>query len=160
MSTLTAVPVQPTTTLGEGSQETVVEDGPRLAADAGALTVVPDDTSFTPVDPVRMARDLRLSRRPARGGTRVEVRRGDLGLGPNLAVGLVDVSEDGAGVRLKAEVWVGEQVEVQLGRAGGGKMFRNAGVVRWCRPEPDGWFLVGLSLRRRLTYSDLLDLGR
>jgi hypothetical protein len=99
-------------------------------------------------------------RRPARGGARVEVRRGDLGLGPNLAAGLVDVSEDGAGVRLKAEVAVGDEVTIGLGRPGGGKMLANKGLVRWCRPDPAGGYQVGLSLRRRLTHADLMDLAR
>src|SRR5437763_972691 len=51
------------------------------------------------------ARNKRLvPRRAVRGGVRAEVRRGMTGLGPDLAIGLTDLSEDGLGVRLKAPV--------------------------------------------------------
>ncbi|MBO0700067.1 MAG: hypothetical protein J2P46_16835, partial [Zavarzinella sp.] len=46
-------------------------------------------------------------RRLGRSGVRAEVRRGPLGMGPNLADGLIEVSEAGARVRLKLAVPVG-----------------------------------------------------
>jgi hypothetical protein len=86
---------------------------------------------------------------------RVEVRRGPLGIGPNLAVRLVEVSEAGARVRLKLPVAVGEEFEVtfwpraRLGPIGG------PAVVRWCRPSRPGTFVAGVRFRRRLTEAEL-----
>ena len=97
-------------------------------------------------------------RRNARTGVRLEYRRGLLGLGNNLAVALVDASEDGLRVRLKVEVKPGEEGEVLLGRPGGGKPLKSEVEVRWCTPAGDGTFLAGLRLRRRLPYRDLSDL--
>ena len=58
-------------------------------------------------------RRLGLRRRVTR---RVDVtlRSGTLGLTPNLAIGLVDVSEEGMGVRLTGSVTPGAEVELVL----------------------------------------------
>jgi hypothetical protein len=103
--------------------------------------------------------EQRLSRRrQARAGTRVEYRRGLLGLGRDLAVAVVDLSEDGLRIRLTTEVKPGEEAEVMLGRPGGGKAMKAEAEVRWCSPIGDGTFLAGVRLRRRLAYRDLTDL--
>ncbi|HKB02134.1 MAG TPA: PilZ domain-containing protein [Gemmataceae bacterium] len=94
-------------------------------------------------------------RRPVRTGVRVEVRRGPLGVGPNLAVGSVDITEAGARVRLKLQVTVGDEFDVtfwprvRLGPVGG------PAVVRWCRPSRAGLFLAGVRFRSRLTAADV-----
>ena len=82
-------------------------------------------------------------RRPALHGAQVELRRGALGLGPSLAVALVDVSDDGLCVHLKEPVAPGEEVEVALGRPLGGKLHKRRGRVRWCRA---GWWSTSSSL--------------
>lgn len=96
-------------------------------------------------------------RRRARRGSRVEVRRGLMGLSPNVALKLVDVSEGGAQVRLKSPMRPGEQVEVALWPPGDVQSVRGPAVICWCLPTPTGEFRVGLRLRRRLVM-EVVDL--
>ena len=42
------------------------------------------------------------------------LRRGFTGVGPNLAIGLVDVNPDGLGVQLNAPLTYGDEVEIEL----------------------------------------------
>ncbi len=157
MSIVTTPPVEAPTRTDTVLDETIVEAEarrPSVEPPAPAITTTPPAGEVT-----RQERRL-TRRRPARGGARLEVRRGDLGLGPDVAAGLVDVSEDGIGLRVKVEAQVDDRVTVGLGRPGGGKLLVAQGLVRWCRPEPDGRFRVGLALRRRLTHADLMDLAR
>jgi hypothetical protein len=156
MSTVTTPPVEAPTRTDTVLDETIVEaEVRRPSVESPAPAIVTSSGGEVTRQERRLTR-----RRPTRGGARVEVRRGDLGLGPDLAVGLMDVSEDGVGLRTKVEVQVDDRVTVGLGRPGGGKLLVGQGVVRWCRPEPDGRFRVGLALRRRLTHADLMDLAR
>jgi hypothetical protein len=95
--------------------------------------------------------DRRASdRRQARHGSRAEIRRGVLGMSPDLALKLVDVSEGGVQVRLVTAMRAGEQVEVGLWPPGDVQSIRGPGVVCWCLPTPTGEFRVGVRLRRRL----------
>lgn len=96
-------------------------------------------------------------RRKARTGSRVEVRRGVLGMSPDLALKLVNVSEGGVQVRLVSAARAGEQVEVALWPPGKGHSVRGPAVICWCLPTPTGEFRAGLRLRRRLS-TQLVDL--
>jgi hypothetical protein len=97
-------------------------------------------------------------RRQARPGARVEYRRGLLGLGRDLAMALVDVSEDGLRLRLREQVKPGDEAELLISRPGGGKVMKAEAEVRWCSAAGDGTFLTGVRLRRRLAYRELTDL--
>jgi PilZ domain len=113
------------------------------AATASTSTDDPDDLPWA---------DRRVTdRRRARLGSRAEVRRGVLGMSPDLALKLVDVSESGAQVRLVAAVRQGDQVEVALWPPNNAQSVRGPAVVCWCIPTPTGEFRAGLRLRRRLT---------
>jgi len=111
-----------------------------------------------PAEPLPERRTL--PRRRARHGTRAELRRGLLGMGPDLAVELVDVSQEGARIRLKAPVCPGEQVEVALWPPGGLRSLRGPAVVRWCRPAADGTAQAGVRFRVRMTLNDLAKLAQ
>jgi hypothetical protein len=143
--------------------ECLVADADRYAKVGCPLcgaTVVPVEPPLPDV-PAEQARNKRLvQRRLVRGGAKVEVRRGSMGLGPNLAVGLADVSEDGLGVRLKVEVRPAEECEVLLIRPGGGKPIKMHGDFRWCTPAGDGTFRAGVRFQRRLARTDLLALAQ
>jgi PilZ domain len=107
------------------------------------------------------ARNKRLTqRRLVRGGARAEIRKGMMGLGKDLAVGLADLCEDGLGVRLKTAVKPKDECEVMLHRPGGGKPVKMAGEFRWCAPLDDGTFRVGIRFQKRLARVDLLALVR
>jgi hypothetical protein len=115
----------------------------------------PDTLPFAEEAPERRAGD----RRPPRPGTRVEVRRGQLGMGPDVALALLDVSEAGARIRLKAPVRPGDAVEVALWPPGGARSVRGPARVVWCRGDAHGAVQVGVRLRRRLVPQDLFELA-
>lgn len=117
----------------------------------------PDPVAIPVAEPVPERRAAR--RRLARSGVRAELRRGILGMGPNLAVGLVELSETGARLRLKTTVQAGEEVEVALWPPVGLRSLRGPATVRWGRPARDGTYLVGVRFRRRLAASDMAHLA-
>jgi hypothetical protein len=104
--------------------------------------------------------DRRLGpRRPVTRRADVSLRTGPLGLGPNLAIGLVDVSEEGMGVKLNGPVKPGEEVEVVVSFPVASKTFKLHGVVCWCNPGPGETFVAGIRLRRRLTHAELIEFS-
>jgi hypothetical protein len=97
-------------------------------------------------------------RRPARPGSRAEVRRAAAADGADLGAGLTDVSADGAGVRLTAPAAVGEPLDVGLVRPDGQPAARTRAAVLWCRPIGGGLYAAGLAFDRRLGLTELADL--
>ena len=91
-------------------------------------------------------------------GAALVLRRGFTGVGPNLAIGLVDVNPDGLGVQLNAPLTYGDEVEIELSSPGIGKPLRAVGEVRWSMAVGDGTFRAGIKLRRRLTPADIANL--
>jgi PilZ domain len=114
-----------------------------------------------PPAPPLPAHPNRLGRRwLARRGARAEVRRSQSSPGPDLGAGLVDLSLDGACVRLTAPLEVGDAVWVRLRRRGAPKGVEMPAEVRWCKPEGGGVFLAGLRLERPLTDHELAGLAQ
>jgi hypothetical protein len=97
-------------------------------------------------------------RRTPRGRFKVELRKGTLGLGPNLAEALEDLSESGARLVLKALVAKGDEVELTL--TGQGHLRPIKVVADVVRFEPlDGQRCrVGLRFQRLLKYADFQQL--
>lgn len=98
-------------------------------------------------------------KRPPRHGAQLEFRRGSSGLGPNLGLELVDVSEDGLCAHVKESVPPGAEVEVAVGRPLGGKLHRRYGRVRWCRRAWGAGFLIEVVFGRRLTLVELNEVA-
>jgi hypothetical protein len=86
------------------------------------------------------------------------VRRGHTGVGPNLAISLVDANPDGLGLELNAPVTFGDVVEVEFTPPGASKPLKLVADVRWCMAAGDGTFRAGIKLRRRLTPTDIANL--
>ena len=86
------------------------------------------------------------------------MRRGRTGVGPNLAIGLIDVTPEGLGVLLIAPLAFGDEVEVELSSPGIDKPLKVAGEVRWSMAVGDGTFRAGIMLCRRLTPVDIANL--
>jgi len=112
--------------------------------------------SVTPPTEKRIGR-----RRPVLPGATAEYRRGFLGLGPDLAVGLVDLSEDGACVHLREPPVPGEEAELMLLRPlGGGRALKRRATVLWCRPAWGSGHLVEVLFVKRLTHAELATLAQ
>lgn len=117
------------------------------------------DEDTVPVEVEMPWADRRLAdRRPPRYGTRVQVRRGGLGVGPDVAVELLDVSTGGAKVRVRGWLHSGDRVLVALTPPGGRWESGGPAEVRWCIPEPDGTALAGVCFRRPLLDRQMTEL--
>jgi hypothetical protein len=106
---------------------------------------------FTTSDTRRMQRHL------AKLGTEINCRLGTLGLGPDIAVRLIDFSEDGMQLVVTQQLAVGAEVEISLLPPGISKpIVRVAAVVR-CVPECDA-FTVAVRFADVLGYMDMFQL--
>jgi hypothetical protein len=113
---------------------------------------MPENNSETSTADRRIVR-----RRQLKKGVALTVRKGTMGLGPNLAGGGVELSNDGIQVRVKTELKPGEEIEVGMTGIGRGKPINMVAEVCWCSPaEEDGeGFVIGARFRKRLTHADM-----
>jgi hypothetical protein len=104
--------------------------------------------------------NLRRSRRQApKTSTRVRCYKGPLGLGKNLAVTILDVSETGIRLVLESDLPKGQEVEVAL-VSSATRTFKALAEVIWSVPTTGGHFCVGVSFQKPIPYGDLLALAR
>jgi hypothetical protein len=97
----------------------------------------------------------RRSRRQApKTSIRVCCFRGLLGLGPNIAAGLLDVSQTGIRLLLSANVPVGQEIDVVLETVAS-RQIKARGQVVWVVPTSDGKVCVGVAFIKPLGYADL-----
>jgi hypothetical protein len=95
----------------------------------------------------------------ARGSAWATCRRGSRDSGPDIALGLVDVSEGGVRLLLHSRVMPGEVVSIGLlSRADPLPIHRTA-TVRWCVEIGHGSFGVGLEFDRRLKPDEVQNLS-
>lgn len=103
------------------------------------------------------AGERRRSRRYApKGGMKVTCRKGASGLGPNLALSVLDVSEGGTRLVLGEPLEPGQEVEVILQPVGYAKGFKASGRVVWCVEVASGGHAAGIAFNERLEYLSLL----
>lgn len=99
-------------------------------------------------------------RRKPRPSTRITCRKGNLGLGPNYAATLLDVSESGMRLVVNTEFKAQQEVQVSLlGPACMREVVRN-GIVVWSLPTADGAYCVGIAFEKRLDYTALQDFTK
>jgi hypothetical protein len=98
-------------------------------------------------------------RRAAKRSVKVNCITNSIGLGPNIALSLLDVSPAGARVILKEPVPPRQEVEIALCGIGHRKPVRLLAEVIWCVPTEQGTYLAGFKLQRYLAYQDLQELG-
>jgi hypothetical protein len=100
----------------------------------------------------------RTERRQPKAGTDVSYRRGSLGLGPEVAARLLDVSEGGAMLIMGEPLLLGEDVEVNITPPGHSRPLVRMGIVARCRPLEEGGFAAGVEFQSYLSYADLFQL--
>jgi hypothetical protein len=101
----------------------------------------------------------RPHRRAPLGGVTASVRRGTMGLGPELATGLLYLTEDSACVRLTAPLADGDEAELVLSQANGHRT-KLLAESKWCATLGDRNHLVKLQFRRSLPHRELAELAR
>ena len=102
---------------------------------------------------------IREGHRRARPGIRVSMYRADVKGGPNLGAGLENLGAEGACVRLTAQVFVDDVLDIEFFLANE-KSIKVRSKVRWCRPIGGALFAAGVEFDRRLTLSELANLVR
>jgi hypothetical protein len=103
----------------------------------------------------------RRNRRHAVSGLiRVECRKGHLGLGRNLAIKALDISESGARMIVAAPFSTGDDVELLLTGAGVPKPVKRLGKVVWAVPVADGTHAIGVNFEKLLRYAELVRFAK
>jgi PilZ domain len=97
-------------------------------------------------------------RRKPKSASKVLCVTGKFGLGPNVAVSLLDVSESGIRLVLQTPVPVGQEVEIGLEAPGERRPTTIPGQVIWCVPLADGNHCIGVQFSKALKYSVLQSL--
>jgi hypothetical protein len=107
------------------------------------------------------ARNRRLNRRlSAQRRIKAECRRGSMDLGKNIAVAVLDVSEDGIRLVVREPLKDKEEVLLTLTTTADLRSLKRLGSVAWAVATADGTFCVGVRLHKRLSYADLSRLVR
>jgi hypothetical protein len=102
----------------------------------------------------------RSPRRQPRGNARIVCRKGTLGLNPNVAESIGDVTQTGALLLLREALEPGQEVEVGLQAPGNVREFKMVGRIVWCSQAASGSFWVGIEFDKPLSYSAFQDLSR
>ena len=98
----------------------------------------------------------RLARRHSPACTlQIRCIKGMLGLGANLAIGVLDVSEDGAALLLRQCLQKGDEVQLEFSRVAHNWSCSVVAETVWCLPTADGQFCAGFNFNRRLAYRDI-----
>jgi hypothetical protein len=100
------------------------------------------------------ANHRRTRRRRPQNHSRVTCHKGPFGLGPNVAVSILDVSEGGIRLVVKVPLERGQEVEVILEGMARRPVKVVARVV-WCVAAADSHYCIGAHFERSLGYPDL-----
>jgi hypothetical protein len=98
-------------------------------------------------------------RRTTKQSSRATCRKGMLGLGPDIAVRVLDLSEGGIRLLVKTPLKLGQDVEIGLLAPGGRREVLRKGKVVWVVPTAEGECCVGVQFDKHLDYSVLIDLS-
>src|SRR4051794_13375694 len=101
----------------------------------------------------------RARRQQAKTNTKLKAFRNALGLGPNIGVRALDVSEMGARLLLKEALPVGHEFAIEI-EGPSGKPFKAVALLRWIVKAEDGTFVTGTSFDKSVAYAHLSALAR
>jgi hypothetical protein len=107
--------------------------------------------------PDKKNRRLSARRRPRRA-SKVVCFRGTLGLGLNLALEMLDLSDRGIRLRVKEPLDVHQEVEIHLTGLSHRRPVKVPAEVVWCVEAADGSYCIGAHFHRGLPYADLQQL--
>ena len=93
-------------------------------------------------------------RQRPKGDSRAKCLKGTLGLGPDLAVSIIDISQTGIGLVTKTAVQVGQKIEVTLSSMGLVRPIKQVATVARCEQLGEGKYCVGARFDRCLSYGE------
>lgn len=99
-------------------------------------------------------------RRRPRSTAKLECRRGSLGLGANVAVDLLDISESGMRLVVRSGLQPHDEVEIVLQDYGQRSAVKRLASVCWCLPLQDGRFCVGVSFEKWISFADIQQVSK
>ena len=99
-------------------------------------------------------------RQQPRGFVKIECRKGALGMGPNIAVAFLDLSDGGVRLITKDALGPNEEAEVVLSGYGMREAIKRVGKVCWAVALENGTYCIGLHFQKRLPYRDVQFLAR
>ena len=99
----------------------------------------------------------RQIRRHVRNVAEVTCRKGTLGVGPNLAIRILDISEDGIRLLVKQPVNPGDELEVCFTPIGCNREVACEMIAIWCCSQ-DGHFALAGKFRTPVKYEDLCQI--
>jgi hypothetical protein len=91
---------------------------------------------------------------PRQGFLRQRCRRGVTGLGSDMAMTLLDISETGARLVVTHALPKNQEVEVEFEAQGILHIIKRIGNVRWQLLLADGQFCTGVQFQKRLGYME------
>lgn len=106
-----------------------------------------------PVPPQQNRR--RSHRKKPKESTKFVTFKGSSGLGHNLALSLLDLSETGIRMVVRDPFQTGQEVEVNLESICHRRPIKVPGKVVWCMQAVDGSHCVGIQFYRPLPYADI-----
>jgi hypothetical protein len=102
----------------------------------------------------------RARRTPVSGQSKIQCRKGRLGLGPNLVVKVLDLSETGACLIVKTALRPGDEAELLLSGPSFGRPLECPAEVVWSVALADGCHGVGLNFVKPIRSADRLRLAK
>jgi PilZ domain len=131
-------------------EQNAIADPKLRALDAPALDGVPQASG---------AERRTCPRMRARGSAWATCRRGNRDRGPDIALGLVDVSEGGVRLLLHSRVAPGEVVSISLLSRAEPVPIQRTATVRWCVEAGHGSYGAGIEFDRRLKATEVQSLS-
>jgi hypothetical protein len=98
-------------------------------------------------------------RRKAKRTTRIACYKGALGLGKNIALSVLDLSETGLCLLVNTAMAQGEELEVNLMALSHRHAIKVLAEVVWSVEAKDGVFCVGAKFRSTVPYREIQEMG-
>jgi PilZ domain len=110
-------------------------------------------------DPVPQNRRQSRRHQPKRT-TKIFCYKNAIGLGANVALSILDVSETGIRLQVREPLKQGLEVEINLDGLNHRRTLKVLGKIVWSVPAADGICLVGVQFNKPISYADYLLLTK
>lgn len=99
-----------------------------------------------------------FARRPPRGKVKVTCHKGSVDVGPNLAIGLVDISETGARLTVSTPLEKGQTVAISLEGRVHVRPIRCLGTIVRSEQETQGVCHIAVLWESRLPFAEIVKM--